>query len=311
MKVCFDDGKSLSVAAVVVSYNRIDLLRRCLAALQGQDRRPDEIILVDNGSTDGSVAMVEREFPQVSVYETGRNLGGAGGFAWGIERALAAGHDAAWLMDDDAEPLAGSLGPLVEAMDSAQVRPGFVTSLVVNPQGQPNSGHLPDLSSNVSHQLQASAVGGVAVNSASFVGVLIDLKAAAKMPLPYADFFIWFDDAEYTRRLSRGAYGVVVPASRISHPEKQNQADMGGRLFYYLRNNLWLRRLDPAPRTLLHNPVRWGAGMAVLALRQGLVAKDRRLWLTSAAKGLYQGLARRPRTIWPGQLLSKTVVLGS
>ncbi|MCQ1999252.1 glycosyltransferase family 2 protein [Arthrobacter zhaoxinii] len=300
----------MSVAAVVVSYNRVDLLRKCLSALESQDRRPDEIILVDNGSTDGSVTMVQEEFPQVSVFETGANLGGAGGFAWGIERALAAGHDAAWLMDDDAEPLPGSLGPLVEAMEKAPDRPGFVTSLVVNPEGEPNNGHLPDLSSDVSRQLKASELGGMAVNSASFVGVLIDLHAAAKMPLPFADFFIWFDDAEYTRRLSRGAYGVLLPASRILHPEKQNQKDMGGRLFYYIRNNLWLRRQDPSRRTLLQNPVRWGAGMAVLAIRQGMLAQDRRLWLRSAARGLYEGLARSPRTIWPGQLLAKSVRLG-
>lgn len=299
----------MSVAAVVVSYNRVELLRKCLTALRNQDLLPDETILVDNGSTDGSVSMVRSEFPEVTVYETGANLGGAGGFAWGIERALAAGHDAAWLMDDDAEPLAGSLRPLVEAMENAPERPGFVTSLVVNPEGEPNSGHLPDLSADVARQLKASDLGGMAVNSASFVGVLIDLKAASAMPLPYADFFIWFDDAEYTRRLGRNAYGVLVPASRISHPEKQNQKDMGGRLFYYIRNNLWLRRLDPAPRTLLQNPVRWGAGMAVLALTQGLQARDRRLWLQSAAKGLFEGLVRSPRTIWPGQLISKSVQL--
>lgn len=300
----------MSVAAVVVSYNRVDLLRKCLAALEAQDRRPDEIILVDNGSTDGSVGTVKEEFPGVRVFETKANLGGAGGFAWGIELAIAAGHDSAWLMDDDAEPLPGSLRPLVEAMDESPARPGFVTSLVVNPQGEPNSGHLPDLSRDPARQLKANSLGGIAVDSASFVGVLIDLKAAAGMPLPYADFFIWFDDAEYTRRLGRAAYGMVLPQSRISHPEKQNQTDMGGRLFYYIRNNLWLRRLDPASRTLLQNPVRWGLGMAVLALRQGIGAKDRPLWLRSAANGLFQGLFRSPRTIWPGQLLSKSVQLG-
>ncbi|MBD7995394.1 glycosyltransferase family 2 protein [Arthrobacter sp. Sa2CUA1] len=300
----------MSVAAVVVSYNRVDLLRKCLTGLRNQDRQPDEIILIDNGSTDASVAMVRQEFPAVSVYETGANLGGAGGFAWGIERALAAGHDAAWLMDDDAEPLPGSLRPLVEAMEGAPSRPGFVASLVVNPAGEPNKGHLPDQSSDIGRQLKASALGGVAVDSASFVGVLIDLKAAASMPLPYADFFIWFDDAEYTRRLSRGAYGVVLPQSRISHPEKQNQKDMGGRLYYFIRNNLWFHRLDPSPRTLLHNPVRWGAGMAATAIVQGLRASDRRLWLTSTFKGLTEGLFRTPRTIWPGQLLNESVRIG-
>lgn len=294
-----------------MSYNRADLLRKCLSGIQSQDPGPDEIILVDNGSSDGSVAMVRQEFPDVSVFETGENLGGAGGFAWGIERAIAAGHQAAWLMDDDAEPLEGSLAPLVDAMEGAEIRPGFVTSLVVNAAGGTNKNDLLDLSPNAENQLLAAGLGGIAVDTTSFVGVLIDLKVAVTMPLPYADFFIWFDDTEYTRRLSRGSYGVVLPQSRIAHPEKENQVDMGQRLFYFIRNNLWMRRLDGGPRSILHNPARWAAGMAFLAVRQAPYARDRKVWLQSTVKGLYQGLAGSPRTVWPGQLLSRSVEIAS
>ena len=301
--VSHDDRESLSVAAVVVSFNRRDLLRKCLVALQSQDRQPDEIILIDNGSTDGSPDMVRNEFPDVSVFEPGGNLGGAGGFAWGLELAMARNHDAAWLMDDDAEPFTDSLGHLVEAMEAAPVRPGFVSALVVNDKGSPNEGHLPVISTSSADQLVAREVGGLAVENASFVGVLIDLHAASRMPLPYADFFIWFDDAEYTRRLAAGSFGMVIPSSRILHPQKANQVDMGARLFYYVRNFLWMSRLDPRPRTLFRNPVIDFLGLLKLTFIQGTRAADKRVWASAAVRAFAEGVFRTPRKVMPGELL--------
>jgi rhamnopyranosyl-N-acetylglucosaminyl-diphospho-decaprenol beta-1,3/1,4-galactofuranosyltransferase len=296
----------VTVAAIVVSYNRLELLRRCLAALRLQDGYADEIILVDNGSTDGSPAMVRREFPEVFVFETNENLGGAGGFAWGIEIAIDRGHDAGWLMDDDAEPLPQSLKPLVDAMNSAsgQPRPAFTASLVVNAQGLPNEGHLPDVSADPARQLRAAELGGVAVDSASFVGVLIDLIRARKEPLPYMDFFIWLDDAEYTRRLTSDAVGVVIPGSRILHPEKGNQVDMEGRLFYYLRNSIWLTKLSSHGNGRIAL-ARRALGMAYFALRQGIAARDKTLWARSTRRGLMDGLLTRPGVVMPGELIAQ------
>ncbi|MHA7191140.1 glycosyltransferase [Arthrobacter sp. MDT2-16] len=293
----------MTVAAVVVSYNRLELLRKCLIGLSQQDRQADEIIVVDNGSTDGSPDLVRDEFPHVVLFETEENLGGAGGFAWGIELAISRGHEAAWLMDDDAEPLTGSLGPLVEAMESAEERPAFVASLVVNSAGAPNSGHLPDVVRDAELQLKASALNGIAVGSATFVGVLVDLKRSITQPLPYADFFIWLDDREYTTRLASQGLGVLIPGSRIAHPDKGKQKDMGGRLFYFVRNSIWLSRLSPQEHSVAL--ARRVLGMMYLICREGVHAKDKRLWARSSWQGLYQGLATTPRAVMPGELVSE------
>lgn len=302
----FEHWMHVTVAAVVVSYNRVDLLRTCLTALQDQAGALDEVILVENGSTDGSPAMVRSEFPDVFVFETGSNIGGAGGFAWGLELAISRGHDAAWLMDDDAEPLPHSLPPLVAAMQggNGRTRPAFATSLVVNAQGETNEGHLPDVSADPARQLLAAELGGIAVDSASFVGVLIDLVRARRQPLPYADFFIWLDDAEYTRRLSAEGLGVLLPASRILHPEKKNQADMGARLFYYVRNSIWLVKVSAGRRSPL-SLARRTLGMAYFALRQGLVAKDKAVWVRSTVRALSEGVLKAPGVTMPGELLAQ------
>ncbi len=100
------------VTAVVVTFDRVELLKEALQALQGQSRPIDHIVVVDNASTDGTQgfldALVDAE-NNVEVVRLDRNVGGAGGFAEGMRQAHAAGCDWIWLMDDDAAPAPDSL----------------------------------------------------------------------------------------------------------------------------------------------------------------------------------------------------------
>ena len=89
------------ILAVVVTFNRRELLRRCVEALQAQTRPPDELLVINNGSTDGTEEMLrEAGVPCL----TQANVGSAGGWHAGINRALSEGFDAIWLMDDDGFP---------------------------------------------------------------------------------------------------------------------------------------------------------------------------------------------------------------
>ena len=76
------------MVAVVVTYNRRDLLLEALAAVSAQTRAPDAVIVVDNASSDGTAAAVRAKFPAVHLAELSRNSGGAGGFAYGMAQAL-------------------------------------------------------------------------------------------------------------------------------------------------------------------------------------------------------------------------------
>src|SRR5258708_37508271 len=78
----------LKAAAVLVTYNRKELLVEALTALRAQTRPADTVIVVDNASTDGTADLVRERFAEVELLERTRNLGGAGGFAAGIGRAL-------------------------------------------------------------------------------------------------------------------------------------------------------------------------------------------------------------------------------
>ncbi|MDQ2874560.1 MAG: glycosyltransferase, partial [Actinomycetota bacterium] len=86
-------GPVPAVAAVVVTYNRRQLLLESLAAVQAQTRPADTVIVVDNASTDESAAAVRERFPGVRLQRLARNTGGAGGFAFGMALALATDAD--------------------------------------------------------------------------------------------------------------------------------------------------------------------------------------------------------------------------
>ena len=73
------------VCLIVVNWNGRHFLTKCLSSLRQQNYSPYEIILVDNGSTDGSVDFVIQNFPQVRLVQLSENLGFAGGNTKGLE----------------------------------------------------------------------------------------------------------------------------------------------------------------------------------------------------------------------------------
>ncbi|MER3603731.1 MAG: hypothetical protein C4298_08345, partial [Thermus sp.] len=85
------------VCAVVVTYNRKELLRECLETLRGQTRKVDHILVVDNASTDGTEEVLRAEFPEVEVLRLPENQGSSGGFHEGMKRAYEEGFDWLWL----------------------------------------------------------------------------------------------------------------------------------------------------------------------------------------------------------------------
>ena len=103
------------VVAVVVTWNRRQLLEESLAALAAQTHAPIEVVVVDNASTDGTSDLLRDSYAHLDVVHLGANTGGAGGFAAGIERALTHEPDLVWLLDDDTVPTTTAAAELVRA----------------------------------------------------------------------------------------------------------------------------------------------------------------------------------------------------
>ncbi len=107
------------LAVVVVNWNGRHLLDACLSSVLDQTPAPDRLIVVDNGSADGSLAYLRQRWPKVVALDAGANLGFSGGNNLGIRDALAAGADYVLLLNNDAQLLPGALGELVDALQAA------------------------------------------------------------------------------------------------------------------------------------------------------------------------------------------------
>jgi len=234
------------IAAVIVTYNRLELLKECLQAVQEQSKKVYSIVVVNNASTDGTTEFLETiDDARLVVKTFDTNRGGAAGFSEGISIATRQGADAVWVMDDDTIPQTDALEKLAGTMDCQQDA-GFVCSKVVWTDG---SVHMMNIPGYVSHD--ELCAGLYAIRSASFVSLLVPCKIVRKVGLPYKEFFIWVDDAEYTSRIFKAGFkGYLNNNSVVLHKTGANYGagikvatpDSAWKFYYYMRNSMFASR---------------------------------------------------------------------
>jgi len=203
---------SEKVCAVIVTYNRKDLLRECLNAVLSQTCPPDHVLVVDNASTDGTPEMLKAEFPQVEVLRLPENQGGAGGFHEGMKRAYEMGFEWLWIMDDDAFPEKDVLALLSRYFSQAEVLVPLQRNVGGSLYGV---GYWKGRYVSAFVEEKASPF---RIEMFAFVGPLIHREVLQKVGLPRKEFFLQFDDVEYALRIREAGLRVLcVPDSHIVH----------------------------------------------------------------------------------------------
>ncbi|MEE1649584.1 glycosyltransferase [Brachybacterium sp. J144] len=288
---------SQRIVAVVVTYNREQLLRDCLDALAAQARRPDAVVVIDNASSDASGRVADEHPLGADVLHLRRNVGGAGGFAAGIARALQRhGADWVWVMDDDTVPRPAALAELLRSLEASPARLSVLSSRAVWTDGRPHpmNSQRTRLGASAREKQDAARAHGRPIRTASYVSALLNAEDVRRLGLPIADYFIWSDDFEHTGRLLRRGRGIAVPGSVVEHRTVRfdnAQANPGGRFYYDVRNRLWaLLRTDsftPLERALYGGRTALGWAGQLLRHRGDL--------LGSGLRGLLAALARGPR----------------
>jgi rhamnopyranosyl-N-acetylglucosaminyl-diphospho-decaprenol beta-1,3/1,4-galactofuranosyltransferase len=240
-----------SICAVVVTYDRRELLADCLEALARQTRPPDEVLVVDNASTDGTGEMLRERFPQVSVLRIDVNEGAAAGYADGIADAHARGHGWLWLLDDDCYPDPDALAVLVAAGNRAPAVPGvpapsLLASRVVWTDGRLHPMNVPWVRWQAPGEVALGVGEGlVSLRHSTFTSILLRSDAVDRHGLPPRHFYIWVDDVAYTSRLLREGRGYLVPESRVVHRTARPYSavtESGDRFYYHVRNTLLMVR---------------------------------------------------------------------
>ncbi len=242
-KACKDiTGGIMRVAALVVTFNRRDLLLKTLASLEKQSYPVDRIFVVDNASTDGTWDMLQDYRAQVpmTLMRLPENTGGAGGFYHSMNAAFGGEYDAFWIMDDDTVPRPEALEKLVESMEDAAEyhngeMPSFAGSMVLWTDGNAAFMNFPRPSWDWMTPM-AHGKTWVHLECTSFVSCLITREAIEQCGLPRPEYFIWFDDAEYTYRLSKWRKGIFVPESIADHLMPSNTAVFWGEV---TEGNFW------------------------------------------------------------------------
>ncbi len=242
-----------SVCAFVLTRNRKALLAECLHGLLAQTHPVSEIVVLDNASDDGTEEHLRAEglLDRITFVRAEENTGGAGGFREGVRLGIEAGRDWIWLMDDDAEPRLDALERLLASDAAARDDVSAVCSAVVHPDGAVDLQHRCRMGRFIVPLAPEAYAPGrhEPVECASFVGLLMRTEAARAAGLPVAEFFIGYDDAEYSLRLRRSGEIILVPESELLH-----KVVIGGGGAETRRSRLLNRRFG-----LTYVPVPWPA----------------------------------------------------
>lgn len=298
----------MKITAVVVTYNRLALLKKCLDSIRNQSRRVDEIVVIDNCSTDGTTEFlnsIASQHPDIKPTTLPSNIGGAGGFEVGIAKAVETGADRVWIMDDDTIPTPTALERLLEVEDS-DPKIGFTCSRVEWTDGNMHlmnkplfkGHHRPDTTIDlVTRPIECDA--------ATFVSLLVKREVIVKVGLPIGEYFIWHDDIEYTSRILRAGYiGIYVPGSVVIHETAHNlgatitDAPVGTekRFYYQMRNQVATKRMYSRPSVAaISNMLRLRRFKRAVKRR----ADNRELFMEQVMKGYHDGLHFNPTIHFP------------
>jgi hypothetical protein len=243
------------ISVVVVNYNGKKFLDGCLFALDRQTCQDFEVILVDNGSSDGSAAYVRERYPAVILVETGKNLGFAGGTNAGIR---AAHGEFIFTLNNDTIADPHLLEEIVRPM-IADSRVGTCGAKMVFPDGRINSTAIcisrsgaawdrgrgePDHGQYEVREEVFGACAGAALYRRSMLN---------EIGLFDEDFFLFMEDVDLAFRAQLSQWKCLyVPTARVMHFHGGTAGFQSNLSIYYgNRNLLWYVVKNFPSRTLL------------------------------------------------------------
>jgi GT2 family glycosyltransferase len=248
------------VVVVVLNWNGLNETRSCLDALGKVTYPKVKVVVVDNGSTDGSVDVLQAEYPQVMLLPLSENVGFAGGNNHGLCHALRQGADYVLLLNNDARIAPDAVDVLVQAaqMDRQNGILGAIIYRDDDSQHIESAGgwlnlytgrfrHFETLPANQLYPYEVDIVSGCAM--------MIRREVMEEVGLLNECYFAYFEDAEWCMRVHRAGYRVVaVPGAQVWH---RGSAASGGsnaplRIYYSVRNHLLMVNTQAPARHRLH-----------------------------------------------------------
>lgn len=248
----------MDIGVVIVTYNRLEKLKKCLASYEAQTLSPQYTIIVDNCSTDGSGAFLD-EWARHTIMRNpiiihnSNNSGGAGGFWRGLREASRLDAEWIWLTDDDAYPQPDCLEKIADTYAALEKRKQEETQAIC--------GKIVDRHGiSVVHRRRIGKYLGMIreipllpeeyetpiadIDIFSFVGTAVRRDTVNRVGLPYKEYFIFYDDTEYSLRIRKIGAIKCVGSAVILHDSPGDQIVRESWKNYYLfRNRMYTYKL--------------------------------------------------------------------
>jgi GT2 family glycosyltransferase len=205
------------------------------------------IILIDNGSTDESAAVLHETFPNIELIQTGRNLGYAAGINAGIRFAISKNINYIWLLNNDTVVDINSLHQMVNAYSNA-ANVGFIGSKILN-YHTPElvdylGGRLDHKTAQTTHLLRGEADPGAAdhlLHETDFVtGCSMFFNTELINYIGFMDerFFLYYEDVDWNIKARiKGFSNYVCPSSVVYHKVHTSTRKVKGSIAYYSTRN--------------------------------------------------------------------------
>jgi GT2 family glycosyltransferase len=312
------------VCISVLNWNGAERTLACLDALTHLDYPDKRIVVVDNASTDDSLARITAAYPDLDILRAESNGGYAAGNALALRRALDSDADLFWILNNDSRPAPDALRALVDAYGrhgaalygSVSLEEGgemlLTTSWALDANGQPDYGNL-----LYQKPLADCFPDGREREVANLMGnsFLIPLDVARQHGFMDSSFFLYWEETDYCFRLRRaGVHSYLVPSSRVYHgggqAHKHDSRLKPVTTYYNVRNRLiWARRhlsggayVKLAAQNIGFTALRYLAVVKHLWIRTRRSASLRVAWY--ATRGVWDGLRGvTGKTIAPEQYI--------
>ena len=238
-----------SFCAVIVTYNRLEKLKKTLESYSNQILLPKYVIVVNNASTDGTGEYLndwqKNEEPfQKFVITAPENLGGSGGFYLGQKKALELDVDWIMVADDDAYPNEDYLLGMQQYLNCHDTTKISVICGKVIQENSFLNGHRAYIKNKWSLNFYENMPADVYLKQefnpdlVSYVGILLNKTKLIQVGLVNKNYFIWQDDHEHSCRLNNVGKIVCLPAYDIVHDCVEDHFDLSWKTYYGYRNRI-------------------------------------------------------------------------
>jgi GT2 family glycosyltransferase len=237
--------KPENLAVGVVTYNRLELLKRVVDSLRKQTVKPDRIFIVNNSSTDGTEEWLneqQEQFDDMTVIKQA-NVGSSGGQYTSLKAMFEEGYEWIWIMDDDVMPARDCLEKMTENITKKDIRvplrydvegKRYINDTIELNLTNPFSSIWTRIIDESDFENPVIWAEGV-----TFEGPLFHRSVIEKIGYPEKPFFIYGDDTEYMIRAQKAGYkSSIIRDARMDRllPVPADMYKFTWKHFYLIRN---------------------------------------------------------------------------